>query len=287
MTVTNRRDTDRRDTDRRGTARRDALDPDTLAALEEQRDFLLRSLEDLEREHDAGDVDDHDYRELKDDYTARAAAVLRAIEQRRSAIATAAPKRGRASTVLIVAAVVALLVVAGVAVAAMSGERRPGEEITGNTRESVIADLALAREQFARAINASSGDEKVEAYMQASDAYRRVLDQQPDNAEALTYRGWLVHNLALEAAATLPDQAIELDREALSLLSAAVEADPDYADARIFRAIVLEDAGRPAEALADLDALEAGSVPPGMQAMVDGLRARLEASVSAGAGSGP
>ena len=31
------------------------------AALEDQRDFLLRSLEDLEREHAAGDVDEHDY----------------------------------------------------------------------------------------------------------------------------------------------------------------------------------------------------------------------------------
>ncbi|HYZ97739.1 MAG TPA: hypothetical protein VE575_03240, partial [Acidimicrobiales bacterium] len=56
------------------------LDPDALAALEEQRDFLLRSLEDLEREHDAGDVDDHDYAALKDDYTARAARTIRAIE---------------------------------------------------------------------------------------------------------------------------------------------------------------------------------------------------------------
>ena len=37
------------------------LDPDELAALEEQRDFLLRSLDDLEREHDAGDIDEHDY----------------------------------------------------------------------------------------------------------------------------------------------------------------------------------------------------------------------------------
>ena len=44
----------------------------------DQREFLLRSLEDLEREHDAGDLDDADYAALKDDYTARAAAVLRA-----------------------------------------------------------------------------------------------------------------------------------------------------------------------------------------------------------------
>ena len=61
------------------TATRRAADADR-APLEEQRDFLLRSLEDLEREHEAGDIDDHDYEALRDDYTVRAAAVLRALD---------------------------------------------------------------------------------------------------------------------------------------------------------------------------------------------------------------
>ena len=52
-------------------------DPDAFVALEEQRDFLLGSLDDLEREHEAGDVDDVNYEVLKSDYTARAAAVDR------------------------------------------------------------------------------------------------------------------------------------------------------------------------------------------------------------------
>jgi hypothetical protein len=37
------------------------VNPDQLAELEEQRRFLLRSLTDLDREHQYGDVDDHDY----------------------------------------------------------------------------------------------------------------------------------------------------------------------------------------------------------------------------------
>src|SRR5947209_2256783 len=53
-----------------------AVDLDALADLEEQRRFLLQSLKDLDRERDAGDIDGVDYRTLKDDYTARAAAVL-------------------------------------------------------------------------------------------------------------------------------------------------------------------------------------------------------------------
>ena len=53
---------------------RTAIDVDALADLEEQRRFLLQSLKDLDREREAGDIDDDDYRTLKDDYTARAAA---------------------------------------------------------------------------------------------------------------------------------------------------------------------------------------------------------------------
>jgi len=50
------------------------------AELDDERSFLLRSLEDLEREHDAGDLSEEDYAVLRDRYTARAAAVLRSLE---------------------------------------------------------------------------------------------------------------------------------------------------------------------------------------------------------------
>ena len=49
-------------------------------ALEAERDFLLRSIDDLEAERAAGNVDDGTYRELHDDYTARAAAVIRSLD---------------------------------------------------------------------------------------------------------------------------------------------------------------------------------------------------------------
>ncbi len=40
-------------------------------AQEEERDFLLRSLDDLESERAAGNIDDETYQRLHDDYTAR------------------------------------------------------------------------------------------------------------------------------------------------------------------------------------------------------------------------
>ena len=51
-----------------------------LTSLRDERAFLLRSLADLDAEHEAGDIDDGDYQSLTNEYTARAAAVLRAIQ---------------------------------------------------------------------------------------------------------------------------------------------------------------------------------------------------------------
>lgn len=48
--------------------------------LEEERDFCLRSLRDLDAERDAGDIDAADYLTLRSAYVARAAAAVRALD---------------------------------------------------------------------------------------------------------------------------------------------------------------------------------------------------------------
>jgi len=259
----------------RPVARRE-LDPDVLAALEEQRDFLLRSLEDLEREHAAGDVDEADYASLKDDYTARAANVINTIDERRSALAASRPPR-RWGVILAVATTVLLFGIgAGWLVAASSGDREPGGTITGGIRESTIDELAKAADYTAQATAAQQqGDSgaAVTAYQNALGSYGAVLDQQPNNVEALTYRGWLLHVLALQAPA---DVATELDGEALDSISRAIDVDPRYVDARIFRAIIFEGSGRAAEAAADLDTVDPAAIPPGMSEMVNALRSRVQ-----------
>lgn len=63
-------------------SRPDAVAVRPRSVLEEERDFFLRSLRDLEVEHDAGDIDDADYAALKDDYTVRAATVIRQLSGR-------------------------------------------------------------------------------------------------------------------------------------------------------------------------------------------------------------
>ena len=225
-------------------AKRRELDPDVLAALEEQRDFLLRSLEDLEREYAAGDVDDVDYAALKDDYTARAASVLKAIESRRTILDAARRPRRWGLIAATIAALVVFGLGAGWLVAASSGHREPGDTISGDIRQSSIDQLAQANDYISQASAAQqAGDSNaaVTAYQNALDSYRKVLDAQPDNTEALTYRGWLLHVLALQAS---DDIAQQLDQDALTSINRAITVDPTYADARIFRAIIFQRQGR-------------------------------------------
>ena len=121
-----------------------ATDPDRLALLEDERRFLLTSLADLEREHEAGDLDDGDYQTLKDGYTQRAAAVLRAIDEGRRA-QPPRPPRNWPRTLLVVGTVVVVAVGLGVAVARFAGQRLPGQTVSGGISEDTNSRLAQAR----------------------------------------------------------------------------------------------------------------------------------------------
>ncbi len=233
-----------------------APDRSDLAALGEHRDFLLSSLEDLEREREAGDIGEADYRELADDYTARAADVLRAIEARRVRTASIrSPDRPWRRTVALAGLVVAIAVAAGFLVAQASGQRAPGDTFTGDVEGSTRDDLA-------QAVQLAAQGEVLEAIM----LYDEVLEIDPDNVEALTYRGWL---LVLATPELLDDGLGWLDR--------AVETDPGYSDARAFRAIVYSRLGRTDEALAELDAFDASDPSPALVAQIEPFRRELEA----------
>ena len=284
-----------------------------MSALEEERDFLLRSLDDLERERDAGDLDDADYVILKDDYTARAAGVLRALaagtagdgddadfggERGRNPNARAgepvgdggeggpqarrrapsqppgAAARRRWRPVAVGAVLLAFASAAGMLVARSAGERLPGEAATGaiaptGPAAAVADDLAEARDLI--------GEGRT---LDAIKVFDRVLEQDPDQPEALAYRGWLLR-LAGRAAGdtTLIDKGMEY-------IERAVAADPGYPDARFFRAFVnYQDRGDPAAAVPDLRAYLAGDAPEEMLPVVEDLLRRALADAEAGAPS--
>lgn len=220
--------------------------------LEEERDFLLASLDDLEREHAAGDLDDDDYRALKADYTSRAARVLRRLEggsaEPEPSSSTA---RSRGWMWLVGLGVVAVL--AGVLIAEFSGSRGLNETITGDIRVTTRELLLEAQQRV--------GDGDIDA---AIEVYDEVLELSPANTEALAYKAWFLR--------------IQGDAEsARPLVEDAVAIDPDYADARVFATALALDVGDVEAAIGHLAAFDRLDAPPFMEQLVvqQGLRERL------------
>lgn len=254
------------------SVRRRELDPDALAALEEERDFLLRSLEDLEREYAAGDVDDSDFEELKDDYTARAAAVIRAIEDRTAAVKSLRPQRNWQRTALGLVLVGALAVGASWLVFRNAGTRAPGQGLTGDIRQdssNLILQAQGLTGQAQASLQAGDSAKALKQFESAVQAYDKALEISPENVQAMTYRGWVLHTIALSSELSV---AADLDRQALEYLDEAIAIDPLYSDARVFRAILERNAGEFGAAKADLDAIDMNAIPMYMIQMVNSLR---------------
>jgi tetratricopeptide (TPR) repeat protein len=240
------------------------LDPDELAALEEERDFLLASLADLDREHDAGDLDDDDHAALRDDYTARAAEVLRAIDERREAFAAATPTRpaGRRWAVAVGVVVVALL--AGVLVAQASGRRSANQTVTGDIRRTPTQQ---AQACLPLTFQTREDPEKV---LEAQKCYKAVLDDDPRNPTALTYLGWAL-------LLTGDQRLVEPGR---GYLQRSVEAAPEYPDAYAFLAILESRLGNYPQADKWLDTFESLDPAPDMLRLTEGLRAEIDAGLA-------
>lgn len=225
----------------------------TDPALEEERDFLLASLDDLEAEYAAGDLDDADYESLKADYTTRAARVLRAIEKGSAPAPAPAAEgtSGRAWMWLAGIAVVATL--AGILVAQFSGSRGFNETISGDIRVTTRELLLDAQQRL--------GEGDIDA---AIGIYDEVLEISPANTEALAYKGWF---LRLQG---------EVD-QARPLLEDAVAIEPDYPDALVFATAVALDQNDVNAAVGHLAAFDRIVAPPFIEQLVveQGLRDRL------------
>jgi tetratricopeptide (TPR) repeat protein len=197
---------------------------DRLSELENERDFLLQSIEDLDEEHRAGDVSDDDYSRLKDDYTARAAEVLRRLQKHDEGAdgeTSDTLAEGRGPRVLqrgrnrwfLVGGIT--FVVAGIAVALIAsnlGSRLPGNTATGNV------SLAPAQ-QVARELQQASVLEQGGNYSEALPLFEEVLAQQPNNVDALASVGWLEFEAgvlgpdtkSLEQGETEEEKAVSVD----------------------------------------------------------------------------
>ncbi len=230
--------------------------------LATERDVLLASIEDLDREHAAGDIGDDDYAAIRARYVARAADTLRALAPPEApdgpggagsppALPTARgdshgpagagagrrPFGRRARTYLgrrrvrgvlgLLGAVCAAGLVA-VAAAHFAGVRLPGQSATGSVSLTSAAQVRQELDQASLLASAGELDKAVALY-------DTVLASVPHQPEALAYKGWFVRlaGVGRRSAVAVADGD--------ALLRTAVAVAPGYAEARAFDAIALFD----------------------------------------------
>ena len=228
-----------------------------------EREFLERSLADLDAERAAGDIADDDYKLLKDRYAARLDALARDASPRDDAPAGAEKTAGAGKKAAIGLLVGALAVGAGLLVAQSSGSREPGETITGETP----ADREVATGPLQRAAElAASGD-----VLGALEVYDEVLAEDPEDPAALTYKGWLLRNVG---AANGED---ELAERGVQLLERASQVDPTFSEAWLFLGIVYyRDEDDPTRAVDALRLAIANDPIPDVEAAARELLAEIE-----------
>jgi tetratricopeptide (TPR) repeat protein len=221
--------------DRAEPAQRDERDERWY--LTDERDFLRRSLDDADREHEAGDLADEDHALL----TARDAARLVEVE---AALATLCPETpaeeptaGEPSErrslplwrrLAIVAA--CLLIVTGVAVLVVHSVqgRQPGQFSSGSVTASQAQQIA---EQLSQALTLNNqGDQQG-----ALQLYDKVLSEDPSNPAALAYAGYIQWNVGSSA------HVASLTRIGRAEVERAVQVAPTYYEAHLFLGLILEN----------------------------------------------
>jgi tetratricopeptide (TPR) repeat protein len=207
-----------------------AIGRDRRWHLEDERDFLLRSLADLDAERAAGDLDEQDYQALGARDRARLAAVTEALSELdragspAPAPAVARPSRRRPRWRLAVA-VAALCAGATVALVAVVMPRLPGQPATGSTPSNIPAELDEAAALVDQGTSAS--------LTEALALYRQVLQVDPNQPQALAETGYLEWEAGFSAA----NQSQE--RQGRALVERAAAVDPRLAAVHLFLGTML------------------------------------------------
>ena len=223
----------------------------------EQLDFLLASIADLDREFEAGDLNDDEYRTLRAKYVAAAASEIRGPEEstapQQSPIS---PTPGRklvpSRRVLMWVGFTALAVIIGATFARFSGARAPGETTTGtgslSSRLDACAQLGPANPE-------------------GGSCYEQVLEDFPDQPEALTYSAWA------------KIRADDVDA-GVAQLNRAIELDPKLPDPHVFLAVAASRAEDWATAEAELANVYKLDPPPALLSVLQ--QQQLELKIAEG-----
>ena len=245
------------------------LDPEREHQLEEERDFLMQSLDDLELEHESGGIDDESYAELHDDYTARAAAVIRTLRDGLDVTPPRAP-RSRTQTrrrVVLVSVVLVFAIAVGTSLAYALGARLPGQTSSGNsaaapsTTNETAKALADKINALQAQVNASPDD--YDLRLQLADAYASnadlptaikqwdaaiTIDASRPEAQALLGRALYLVSEQIKDKTTQQNAVAE----ATAAEDKAITNDPEYADAYFYRGVMRAGIRQYAASQADL-----------------------------------
>ena len=210
---------------------------------EKEKDFLLKSLDDLDSELAKGDLTEKDYAQLSRNYKRR---LIKLTKQETRSIKESKLQNVK-KTWFTVTFLVVLALISGIAIANSSGERTGSETITGSIRKSTVTKLQEAQQLL------SDSDK----WDEAISIYDEVLQDQPSNAEALTYRAWLRYRTGEDS-----DPQIRDWREVRIL-------NPEFADAIVFLTIALSDESRFSEALIELQELQELEITSQLRSVLD------------------
>jgi len=217
---------------------RDRSPRDERWYLTDERDFLHRSLDDADREHEASDLSDDDYAVL----VARDSARLAEVEAELAALGPApsapeAPERvtgperpplprwrriGIVASCLLIAAGAVILVVHFVQA------RQPGQSSSGGV---TLSQAQTIEQQLRQALTLNNqGQTKA-----ALELYNEVLTEDPSNPAALAYAGYLQWNIGSAA------HVAELVRIGRAEIETSVKDSPTYYEGHLFYGLVLEN----------------------------------------------
>lgn len=271
------------------------FDPDRLAELEEQRDFLVRSLADLDSEFAAGGIDPDEYRVLRDDYVSRTAEVLRSLVEDRQ-VSPPIESDGRTRWLITMLVMLVVASIAGVVLSQTFGQRRPQDGITGDVDRSLRSQIFEARALFgagdsegalevageilaedpdhvdALLLTAQINSQQGEVLL-ALQQVDQILLGDPDHIDGLTLRGWVLVNI----------DNPELVAAGISALDRAIAQVPTSPDPWIFRGFVARtiEEDLPA-AIGFYEAALERDPPPGMvpqlEGLIDEMKGQLESS---------
>ncbi len=223
--------------------------PDAREQLLEQKRQALRTLRELEFEHEAGHVSDDDYADLRARYEAETAQILTELDRLGPAPATAtgpdaaarAPAARGSRHPLALAVSGLALVVFGVALGvgivrysepdATAGMQGPGgagpmAQMPEPPSTGGGAPRAVSPEMLRGMLEAARTSLSEGRYGEAIAAYQAVLKRDPNNVDAMTHLGLIV------AIGGHADNALQTFDKALAI-------DPNYGPALLYRGQVL------------------------------------------------